>query len=144
MTDGESVDLVDLLINHFGESYLDICRWEPISSTVGMPAGASTGHRAAADELAAAFGLTVTVAPAAPAAGGGIPGGCIWIEVRPMGGTPDAEGYIIFHATKGTMITATSEQRLAAAVKRFIESSRAQNGSRQAPSGLATSFELAR
>ena len=94
-------------------------------------------------ELAKAFGLPVTVAPTAPAEGG-IPGDCIWLEVRPMGGTPDVEGYIILHANKSTVITATNEQRLDAAVKRFIESSRQHNGKRQAPFGLATSFELAR
>jgi len=56
----------------------------------------------------------------------------------------DVEGYIVLHATKSTVITATSEQRLAAAVKRFIESSRQHNGKHQVPFGLAASFELAR
>src|SRR5262245_39483904 len=142
MADGEGADL-DYLIDRFGESYLDICRWTPICSTVSVPAGASASHRATADQLATAFGLPVTVAPAAPAEGG-IPGGCIWLEVRPMGGTPDVEGYVILHANKSTVITATNGQRRAAAVKRFIESSRQHNGRRQVPSGLATSFELAR
>jgi hypothetical protein len=61
-----------------------------------------------------------------------------------MGGTPDVEGYVILHANKSTVITATNEQRLRAAVKRFIESSRQRNGKHQALFGLATSFELAR
>jgi hypothetical protein len=143
MGDGEPAELVDYLIDRFGESYLDVSRWTPICSTVSVPAGASANHRAIADQLATAFGLPATVAHDAPA-GGGIPGGCIWLEARPMGGTPDVEGYIILHATKSTVITATSEQRLAAAVKRFIESSRQHNGKRQVPFGLAASFELAR
>jgi hypothetical protein len=53
-------------------------------------------------------------------------------------------GYLIFHFNKSTVITATDEQRLAAAVKRFIETSRRHDGKPQAPFGLATSFELAR
>jgi hypothetical protein len=99
--------------------------------------------RATADQLALAFKLPVSVAHDAPAEGG-IPSNCIWLDVRPMGGTADLEGYIIFHATKNTVITATNEQWLAAAVKRFIQSSRRHNGTHQAPFGLATSFELAR
>jgi hypothetical protein len=143
MVDTGAADLVDHLIDRFGEAYLDISRWTAICSTVRVPAGASASHRATADQLASAFRLSVTVAPAAPSEGG-MPSGCIWLEVRPMGGTPDVEGYIILHATKSTVITATSEQQLAAAVKRFIESSRQHNGKRQVPFGLATSFELAR
>jgi tetratricopeptide (TPR) repeat protein len=143
MADGEPTDLIDYLIDHFGESYLDISRWEPICSTVRVPAGASANHRAAAVLLATALGLAVTIAPDAPAESG-IAGECIWLEVRPMDGMPDMEGYIILHGTKRTVITASDEQRLNAAVKRFIESTRQHNGQRQAPSGLATSFDLAR
>ncbi len=143
LADREAADLVDHLIDRFGESYLDISRWTPIGSTVRVPGGASANHRATAAQLATAFGLPVTAAHEAPAEGG-IPGECIWLEVRSLGPTPDVEGYTILHATKSTMITATNEQRLAAAVKRFIESSRQHHGKRQAPFGLATSFELAR
>jgi hypothetical protein len=143
MAAGEPAKAVDHLIERFGESYLDMMRWVPICSTVSVPAGASPDHRAAADELAKSFGLSVTVAGNA-ATEGGIPGDCIWLEVRPMGGTPDVEGYIILHANKSTVITATNEQRLDAAVKRFIGSSRQRNGKREAPCGLVTSFELAR
>ena len=140
---GEAAEAADFLIERFGESYADIGRWIPISSTINVPADASANHRAAADELARAFGLSVTVAPDQPTAGR-IPPNCIWLEVRPLGGTPDVEGYIILHANKSTVITATDEQRLSAAVKRFIEASRLHHGKREAPFGLATSFELAR
>jgi hypothetical protein len=143
MADGEAAAGVDDLIDRFGESYLDISRWTPICSTARVPAGASTSHRAIADHLATAFGLPVAAAHGAPTAAG-IPGNGTWLEVRPMGGVPDVEGYIILHASERTVITATSEQRLAAAVKRFIEPSRQHNGQRQVPFGLAASFELAR
>ena len=141
MAGAQNTDDIDYLIEHFGESYADLPRWTPICSTIRVPAGASANHRAAADRLATAFGLPI--AHDAPAEGG-IPGGCIWLEVRPMGPTPDVEGYIILHASQSTVITATNEQRLDAAVKRFIESSRQRKGQRQAPFGLATSFDLAR
>ena len=143
MADGQGAEAVDFLIERFGESYADIARWIPICSTVSVPEGASADHRAAADELAKAFGLSVTVAGNAPDSGG-IPGNCIWLEMRPMGATPDVEGYIILHANKSTVITATNQDRLDAAVKRFIETSRPRNGKHDAPFGLATSFELAR
>ena len=140
---GEAAESADFLIQRFGESYADIGRWIPISSTISVPAAASANHRAAADELGKALGLPVTVAPDAPP-DDRIPGNCIWLEVRPLGRTPDVAGYIILHANKSTVITATDEPRLSAAVKRFIESSRLHNGKREAPFGLATSFELAR
>ncbi len=143
MANGQGAEAVDFLIERFGESYADIARWIPICSTVSVPEGASADHRAAADELANAFGLSVTVAGNGPDSGG-IPGNCIWLEMRPMGATPDVEGYIILHANTSTVITATNQDRLDAAVKRFIETSRPRNGKHDAPFGLATSFELAR
>ena len=141
MTEGEAPGFVDILINHFGESYFEMS-WGPVGSAVCVPVGASANHRATANQLAIAFGLPVTDAPDAPA-DGSIPAGCIWLEIRPMGPPPEVAGYIILHL-KGTVITATDEQWLAAAVKRFIETSRLHDGKREAPFGLATSFELAR
>jgi hypothetical protein len=52
-------------------------------------------------------------------------------------------GYIIRHL-KNTVIIATDEQWLAAAVKRFIETSRQHDGKREAPVGLATSYDMVR
>ena len=143
MTNGVEAEMVDLLIEHFGESCFDAWSWGPICSTVSVPVGASAEHRAIADQLAQLLGRTFTVTHDPPAEGG-IPGNCIWLEVRPMGGTPDVEGYFILNALKRTVITATSEQRLATAVKRFIDSFRQHDGKRQVPFGLTTSFVLAR
>src|SRR5262249_49880189 len=56
MANGEATDLVDYLMDRFGESYLDIARWTPICSTVRLPAGASASRRATTDQLAQAFG----------------------------------------------------------------------------------------
>jgi hypothetical protein len=141
--DGAGARVADLLIDHFGESYADASRWTAISSAISVANGASGAHRAMAEQLGKAFELPINIAPNAPPQGR-IPGDCIWLEVRPLGETADLEGYVILHASNRTVITATSEQRLAAGVKRFIESSRQHNGKREAPFGLATSFELAR
>jgi len=141
MADGETTRFVDILIDHFGESYLEM-KWGPVGSAVCVPVGASANHRATAEQLATAFGLPVTVVQDAPAEGS-IPAGCLWLEIRPMGPPGGVPGYIILHL-KGTVITATDEPWLAAAVKRFIETSRQHDGKREALFGLATSFELAR
>jgi hypothetical protein len=143
MAGGATVRLVDFLIDHFGESYFDVCKWEPVGSTVSVPAGASANHRATAEQLATAFGLPVTFAPDPPAERSS-PAECIRLEIRSMEPWWRVPGYIILHLNKSTLITATDEQRLAAAVTRFIETSREYDGKRQAPIGLATSFELAR
>jgi len=142
ISDSEKAGLVDILIDHFGESYFEMM-WVPVGSAVSVPVGASANHRATADQLAAAFGLPVTVAQDA-AAEGSIPDGCIWLEIRPMGPPRVPPGYIIRHFGESTLISATDEPRLDAGVKRFIESCRQHDGKRQAPFGLATSFELAR
>jgi hypothetical protein len=84
----------------------------------------------------------VTVAQDAPAKGS-VPAECIWLEIRPMGPGRGVPGYVILHV-KGTVITATDEQWFAEAVKRFIETSRRHDGKRQAPIGLATSYDMAR
>jgi hypothetical protein len=138
----ESAGFVDIMINRFGESYYDNCKWVPVGSAVSVPAGASATHRATAEQLATAFGLPVTVAQDAPAKSN-VPAECISLEIRPMGPGPGVPGYMIFHV-KGTVITATDEQWLAEAVKRFMETSRQHKGQRQAPVGLSTSYELAR
>jgi hypothetical protein len=143
MAEGEAAKAVDFLIERFGESYGDAARWTDVSSTVSVPKHAPPAHRAAADRLAKALRLAVTADEESPP-DGDIPATGIWLELRPIGSAPDRQGYVILHGNAGTIITATDEQRLDAAVKRFIESSREHRGRRQAPSGLATSFELAR
>jgi hypothetical protein len=143
MADGQTAGVVDYMIDHFGESYFDICKWEPVGSAVCVPVGASANHRATAEQLAKAFGLPVTV-QGLPAKGSS-PAECIWLGIWPMGPGRGVPGYMIFHlGKKGTVITATDEQWLTEAVKRFIETSRQHDGKRQAPIGLSTSYELAR
>jgi hypothetical protein len=132
----------DLLIEFFGEPYADLASWGPLASKLSVPADASEAHRAAAEKVAQALNLSVASAPATSV---GIPANCIWLEIRPLGAsTPDVDGYIILHASKSTIITATSQRWLDAAVDRIIKSSRQHKGRREAPYGLMTSFEIAR
>jgi hypothetical protein len=51
-------------------------------------------------------------------------------------------GYVIMHSTDGTLITASDQHWLDAAVERFIKSSRMRNGYREARYGLVTSFDV--
>jgi hypothetical protein len=128
----------DWLLEHFGDSYAENL-WIPLSAMVSVPTNASPEHRAAAEDLAHAIGRPLTIAP-----NEGVPGDCIWLDVRTFGSTPDVNGYIILHGNKSTVITATSQRWLATAAERFIASCRERNLQREAPFGLVTSFQLAR
>jgi hypothetical protein len=46
------------------------------------------------------------------------------------------------HQAGGTLISATNQKQLDAAVERFINSSRERDGKREAPVGLMTSYEI--
>ena len=140
------IEEADMLVEHFGESYGDMRWWARIAPTVAIPTNAPPEQRAAAQKLAAAFGLSVTVAGTRPAH-------CIWMELRSFdqsqsqanwNGWSYWDGFIILHFHSGTVITASNQRWLDEAVDRFIKSSREHNGARQAPTGLTTSFPLAR
>lgn len=140
----DSILEADMLVEHFGESYGDMRWWAQIAPTVAIPTNAPPEQRAAAEKLAAAFGLSVTVADTRPA-------NCIWVEMRSWDpslakwqGWNYWDGFIILNFHSGTVITASSRRWLDEAVERFIKSSREHNGAREAPTGLTTSFPLAR
>jgi|SRR5208337_212611 len=133
----QSSEEVDELIEHFGESYADMRWWAVLCPAVAIPKGASPEHRAAAEKLAQAFGIPVTEAETCPAHS-------IWLELRRLGSNSDWDGYIVLHYESGTVISASGEAWLDAAVERFIKSSRERNGKREAPTGLMTSFRLAK
>ena len=137
-----AAEACDWLLKKFGESYADGL-WIPLSSNGSLPANASPEDRAAAEKLAQASGLAMTIAQNV-ATDAGVPGDCIGLEMRPVGSTPDVNGDIILHANKSTVITATNQPWLDAAVERFIASFRERNKKREAPFSLATSFQSAR
>jgi len=140
----DSIGEADMLIEHFGESYADMRWWAKISPIVIVPVNGSVEQRAAAEKLAKAFGLTTTTAETKPVH-------CIWLELHPWDSSTDHwkgynywDGYVILHYDSGTVITASNQRWLDAAVERFIKSSRERNGKHEAPTGLMTSFRLAR
>jgi hypothetical protein len=102
---------------------------------VGIPKGASAEQRAAAEKLGREFGITVSVLDTNPVC-------CVWLELRAWRPNPGTDGYVIIHQPGGTLITASSQRQLDAAVERFIKSLRVRDGKREAPVGLMTSYEV--
>jgi hypothetical protein len=102
---------------------------------IGIPKGALSEQRAAAEKLGREFGGTVSMLDTNPVC-------CVWLEVRPWRPHPGRDGYVIIHQAGGTLISASNQQELEAAVDRFIKSSRVRDGKREAPVGLMTSYEI--
>lgn len=130
--------LANRLVENFGGSYEDALLWHRLCANVAVPKDASAKHQGAAEQLAKAFGFPVAVAETNP------PACCIWIDLRPLAPNSSQKGYVIIHSGGGTLITATSQYWLDAAVKRFIKLSRQRNGYWEARFGLATSFDITR
>lgn len=95
----------------------DALGWQQPCPVVSVPADASVAHRTAAEKLARAFGLSVRT-------GAGSQKGFVWLEIRSWDSAQTFDGYIILHDEKGSVITASSQRWLDAAVNRFIASSR--------------------
>ena len=123
------------LVQNLGNSYADVLLWHRISPKIEIPEGASKAHQSSAKKLAAAFGFPLTEMQT------NTPTGCVLLEMRSF--RPFMfSGYIIMHSTDGTLITASDQYWLDAAVERFIKSSRIRNGYREARYGLVTSFDV--
>src|SRR6266478_3027104 len=127
----KSPQRVDNLIENFGSSYADVLLWHRLSSNVAVLKDAPAATRAAAEKLAKAFGFSLTEMETNP------PSGFIWLELRRFTPNP-VPGYVVIHSGEGTLITASDQRWLDAAVERFIKSSRERNGHREARFGLAT------
>ena len=104
-------------------------------AVVGIPKGASAEQRAAAEKLGREFGGAVIVVDTNPVC-------CVWLELRPWRPSPGTDGYVIIHQAGGTLITASNQQQLDAAVERFLKSSRMRDGKREVPVGLMTSYDV--
>ena len=134
----DQVEEVDDLIEHFGDTYAEMRWWAALCPLIALPPDATAGQRAAGEKLAKTFGLSLTRAQTKPSR-------CIWLEVRPWDSASGYpwDGYIMLHYASGTVIRASNQHWLDAAVERFIQSSRERNGKREAPTGLKSSFTLA-
>jgi hypothetical protein len=102
---------------------------------IAIPKSATAEQRSAAEKLGREFGITVSALDTNPVC-------CVWLELRAWRPSPGTDGYIIIHQAGGTLITASSQQQLDAAVERFIKSSREHDGKREAPVGLMTNYEV--
>ena len=102
---------------------------------IGIPKSATAEQHAAAEKLGREFGITVSTLDTNPVC-------CVWLELRVWRPNPGTEGYVIIHQAGGTLITASSQQQLDAAVERLVKSSRKRDGKREAPVGLMTSYEV--
>jgi hypothetical protein len=102
---------------------------------VGIPKSASAEQRKSAGRLGREFGFPVSTFDTNPVC-------CVWLELTAWRPSPGTDGYVIMHQAGGTLISATNQKQLDAAVERFINSSRERDGKREAPVGLMTSYEI--
>jgi len=123
------------LVENLGSSYADVLLWHRICPNIGIPQDVSKAHRAAAEKLAKAFGFPLTEMQT------NAPARCVWLELRSFHPF-EYPGYVIIHSRDGTLVTASDQGWLNAAVERFIKSSRMRNGYREARYGLVTSFDV--
>lgn len=123
------------LVENLGSSYADVLLWHRICPNIGIPQDASKAHRAAAEKVAKVFGFPLTEMQTNP------PTGYVWLELRSF--QPfEYSGYVIMHSRDGTLVAASDQGWLDAAVERFVKSSRMRNGYREARYGLVTSFDV--
>jgi len=123
------------LVENLGSTYADVLLWHRICTEIGIPESASKAQRSAGEKLAKAFGFPVTELHT------NSPTGCVWLELRSFHPF-EYSGYVIIHSRDGTLVTATDQGWLDAAVERLIKSSRMRNGYREARYGLVTSFDV--
>ena len=94
---------IDRLCDTFGSSYAEMYWWARLCPAVTFPQDASPPHRAAAEQLAKAFGFSATGVTTYPQPS------CIWVELRDFAPESAAMGYVIIHSPDGTHITASSQ-----------------------------------
>src|SRR5438045_2737286 len=76
---------------------------------IGIPKSTTAEQRAAAEKLGREFGITISTFDTNPVC-------CVWLELRAWRPNPGTDGYVIIHQAGGTLITASSQQQLDAAV----------------------------
>lgn len=104
---------------------------------VAHPVGASAAHKAAAQRIANALGVKLILKQNVN------PVCCIWLEVIHWTPNPGHGGYIINNQSGGSLISASDEEQLEAAVDRFIASIRTIDGNPHVPMGILTNYRIA-
>jgi len=104
---------------------------------VGCPKGASAAHKASAQRIADILGVKLILQQNVN------PVCCTWVEVNRWTPNPGQRGYLINNQGGGSLISASDEEQLQAAVDRFIASIHTINGKVHVPSGLMTNYRLA-
>lgn len=103
---------------------------------VAIPTGASAAHKAAAKEIATTLGVRfmgeMKYNPVC----------CVWVEITKWIPNPGEPGYIIVNQNGGSIVSASDEQQLRAAVERLKKSIRTIDGVVEVPLGLLTSYPI--
>jgi hypothetical protein len=103
---------------------------------VAIPPNAKDWQKSAARQIADAIGVrTVSEMNHNPCC-------CVWIEVSGWTPNPGEPGYFIINQGGGSIISASNEEQLRAAVKRFTESIRRDSTGAQVPSGMLTNYHV--
>jgi hypothetical protein len=110
---------------------------EPSRSLV-CPFTASREHKAAAKTVADALGVKIITE------GKTNPVCCVWLEVTKWTPSPGEPGYVIINQGGGSLISASDEKQLQAAVARFIASIDKSKKEARVPRGLMTSYPIAK
>ena len=115
-----------------GETEVDFIRPFPI---VAVPVDASDAHKAAAKAVADAIGPGIfSELKTNPVC-------CVWLEINGWMPNPGEPGYVIINQAGGSIISASNEEQLRAAVERFKASIRKNGDQVEVPAGLLTSYK---
>jgi len=115
------------------QASVDFTRPFPI---VMVPTMAGDEHRQLADVVAELIGVArVQESTTNPVC-------CIWLEINHYTPNPGSPGYTIINQPGGSIITASNIAQLRAAVERFKQSARQNNGHVEVPVGLMTSYPV--
>jgi hypothetical protein len=94
---------------------------------VALAADASDAHKAAAQEIADAVGVSVVIEVEKN------PVCCIWVEVTGWTPNPGVPGYFIINQSGGSIISASDEKQLKTAVEQFKRAVRKRRGRCRSP-----------
>ncbi len=104
---------------------------------VAVPAGATAAHKAQAKIVADAMDVRVVSEMKTN------PVCCVWVDITGWTPNPGEPGYVIINQSGGSIISASNEDQLRAAVERFRKTGRKKGKEFEVPLGLLTSYRIA-